>query len=99
MGRKAVGPVCCVMHIREPSYNYRKEKGFAPKFLGCATAPCKPLNVLYKWVSQFKKHSSAYPVKKTKPIMSALIRPLGCDKVLYKNPMLLLLLLKTLFKP
>ena len=28
MGRKAVGPVCCVTHIKE--LTYRKEKGFTP---------------------------------------------------------------------
>ncbi len=32
MGRKAVGPVCCVTHVKEPSA-HRKEKGFAPVFL------------------------------------------------------------------
>ncbi len=45
MGRKAVGLVCCVMHVKEPSYTYRKEKGFAPVFLAvaaeCVAAPCK----------------------------------------------------------
>ncbi len=45
MGRKAVGLVCCVMHVEEPSYTYRKEKGFAPVILAvaaeCAAAPCK----------------------------------------------------------
>ncbi len=30
---KAVGPVCCVMHQKEPSDTYHKEKGFAPVFL------------------------------------------------------------------
>ncbi len=33
MGRKAVGPVRCVMHVKEPSNTIRKEKGFAPVFL------------------------------------------------------------------
>ena len=27
MGRKAVGPVCCVMHVKEPSTLIVKEKG------------------------------------------------------------------------
>ena len=49
MGRKAVGPVCCVMHIKETQCTYQKEKGFAPVFLVwlaayCAIAPCKPLH-------------------------------------------------------
>ena len=33
MGRKAVGPVCCVMHIKEPRMLIVKEKGLAPLFL------------------------------------------------------------------
>ena len=30
MGRKAVGPVCCVMHVKEPRTLIVKEKGLAP---------------------------------------------------------------------
>ena len=33
MGRKAVGPVCCVRHINEPRTLIVKEKGLAPMFL------------------------------------------------------------------
>ena len=34
MGRKAVSPVCCVMHIKEPRTLFVKEKGgLAPVFL------------------------------------------------------------------
>ena len=33
MGRKAVGPVFCVMHVKEPRTLIVKEKGFAPVFL------------------------------------------------------------------
>ena len=35
MGRtcKAVGPVCCVMHVKEPRTLIVKEKGLAPMFL------------------------------------------------------------------
>ena len=33
MGRKAVGTVCCVMHVKEPSTLIVKEKGLAPVFL------------------------------------------------------------------
>ena len=51
MGRKAVAPMCCVTHVKEPSALtlYRKEKGFAPVFTAglaayCATAPCKLLH-------------------------------------------------------
>ena len=32
MGRKAVGPVCCVMHVKEPRTLIVKEKGLAPVF-------------------------------------------------------------------
>ena len=47
IGRKAVGPVCCVTHVKEPCACYRKEKGAASVFLAvaaeCAVAPCKLL--------------------------------------------------------
>ena len=33
MGRKAVGPVCCVMHVKERRTLIVKEKGLAPVFL------------------------------------------------------------------
>ena len=33
MGREAVGPVCCVMHVKEPRTLIVKEKGLAPVFL------------------------------------------------------------------
>ena len=33
MGRKAVGPVCCVMHVKEPTTLIVKEKGLAPVFV------------------------------------------------------------------
>ena len=33
MGRKAVGPVCCVMHVKEPRTLIVKEKGACPVFL------------------------------------------------------------------
>ena len=33
MGRNAVGPVCCVMHVKEPRTLIVKEKGLAPVFL------------------------------------------------------------------
>ena len=33
MERKAVGPVCCVMHVKEPRTLIVKEKGLAPVFL------------------------------------------------------------------
>ena len=36
MGRKAVGPVCCVMHVNEPRILIVKEKGACPGVSGCA---------------------------------------------------------------
>ena len=33
MGRKAVGPMCCVMHVKEPRTLIVKEKGLASVFL------------------------------------------------------------------
>ena len=49
MGCKAVGPVCCVMHVKEPSALIVKRRGSPRCFLvwlaaDCATAPCKPLH-------------------------------------------------------
>ena len=31
--RKAIGPVCCVMHVKEPRALIVKDKGLAPVFL------------------------------------------------------------------
>ena len=36
MGRKAVGPVCCVMHVKEPRTLIVKEKGACPGVSGFA---------------------------------------------------------------
>ena len=36
MGRKAVGPVCCVMYIKEPRTLIVKEKGACPSVSGFA---------------------------------------------------------------
>ena len=36
MGRKAVGPVCCVMHVKEPRDTYRKREGACPGVSGMA---------------------------------------------------------------
>ena len=33
MGRKDVGPMCCVMHVKEPRTLIVKEQGLAPVFL------------------------------------------------------------------
>ena len=33
MGRKAVGPVCCIMHVKKPRILIVKKKGLAPVFL------------------------------------------------------------------
>ena len=56
MGRKAVGPMCLVMHVKEPSALIKKEKGFAPVFLAmaaeCAVAPCQTVKRCYITGSQ-----------------------------------------------
>ena len=45
MGRKAVGPRCCVMHVKEPV----KEKGLAPVFLdSCLEHPAGWICARYK---------------------------------------------------
>ena len=36
MGRKAVGPVCCVMHVKEPRDTYRERGGACPGVSGFA---------------------------------------------------------------
>ena len=45
MGRKAVGPVCCVMHVKEPRTLIVKEKGLATGVSGFA--PWAPSRVRY----------------------------------------------------
>ena len=55
VGRKAVGPVCCVMHVKEPRTLIVKEKGLAPVFLdsrlehptGWICARCKSYHYYY----------------------------------------------------
>ena len=52
MGRKDVGPMCCVMHVKEPRTLIVKEKGLAPLFLdSCLKHPagwiCAHSNLLY----------------------------------------------------
>ena len=36
MGRKAVGPVCCVMHVKEPRITYHEREGACPGVSGFA---------------------------------------------------------------
>ena len=49
MGRKAVGPVCCVMHVNEPRTLIVKEKGLAPVFLdSCLEHPAGWICARYK---------------------------------------------------
>ena len=49
MGRKAVGPVCCVMHVKEPRTLIVKEKGLAPVFLdSCLEHPAGWICTRYK---------------------------------------------------
>ena len=67
MGRKAVGLVCCVMHVKEPRTLIVKEKGLAPVFLDsrlehpagwiCARYKSSVLSLLllYFWVNNKNK--------------------------------------------
>ena len=49
MGRKAVGPVCCVMHVQKTRTLTMKEKGLAPVFLdSCLEHPAGWICVRYK---------------------------------------------------
>ena len=49
MGRKAVGPVCCVMHVKEPRTLIVKAKGLAPVFLdSCLEHPAGWIFARYK---------------------------------------------------
>ena len=60
MGRKAVGAVCCVMHVKEPRTFIVKEKGLVPVFLDsrlehptgwiCARYKSSVLNLLYYYI-------------------------------------------------
>ena len=61
MERKAVGPVCCVMHVKEPRTLIVKEKGLAPVFLGgyvCATNLLSNLLVNFSLFIQIYHKSS-----------------------------------------
>ena len=49
MGRKAVGPVCCVMHVKEPRTLIVKEKGLAPVFLEWQLNAPKALSVCLEY--------------------------------------------------
>ena len=54
MGRKAVGPMCCVTHVKEPSALIEKEKGLAPVFLTVNLVYLvNPYKVLNNKVSEF----------------------------------------------
>ena len=57
MGRKAVGPVRCVMHVKDPSNTYRSEKAFTQVFWQwLLNAPNNTLLTLKRcrnWVSKF----------------------------------------------
>ena len=69
MGRKAVGPVCCVMHVKEPTALIVKEKGLAPVFLDsrlehpagwiCARYKSSVLLLLSIWPGQRPNMSSS----------------------------------------
>ena len=49
MGRKAVGPVCCAMHVKEPRTLIVKEKGLARVFLdSCLEHPAGWICAHYK---------------------------------------------------
>ena len=41
MGRKGVGPVCCVMHVKETQDTYRKREGACPGVSGMAAKCAK----------------------------------------------------------
>ena len=49
MGRKAVGSVCCVMHVKEPRTLIVKEKGLAPVFLEWQLNAPKALSVCLEY--------------------------------------------------
>ena len=49
-GRKAIGPMCCVTHVKEPSALIEKRRGFAPVFLAGLAAYCATHLVNYYMV-------------------------------------------------
>ena len=74
MGCKAVGPVCCVMHVKEPRTLIVKEKRLAPVILdSCLEHPAGWICVRYKssvllllnWRGQCRRSSSK--VKRAMP--------------------------------
>ena len=48
--RKAVGSVCCVMHVKEPRTLIVKEKGLAPVFLDWLQMCQKALQVCLEYI-------------------------------------------------
>ena len=90
VGRKAVGPMCCVTHVKDPSALAQKGRGsprcswlwllYAPEHL---LNPCK---VLHNWVSEFI--TSITYLSESVYILSALSTLLVC--ALYKTSILLL---------
>ena len=60
MGRKAVGPVCCVMHVKEPSaLNIAKEKGVRPSVAGLIdSAPQHLVNHYMVLCERSRSHNS-----------------------------------------
>ena len=75
MGCKTVGPVCCIMLVKEPIALIEKRRGLPPCSWFdwqniCATAPCKPLHivglhVLKEKVSYIKNVAPQYFLENT----------------------------------
>ena len=95
MGRKTLGPVCCVMHTKELSALNVMRRG-SPRcscLIGSTLRHSTLLTIgaVKKYVSYFKNSSSTYLAVQNTECFD---RPVGvlCDKVLEKNLLLLSLL-------
>ena len=51
MGRKVVGPMGCVTHVKKKPVHLSKREGFAPVFLAVAAIQYALNKVLNNWVS------------------------------------------------
>ncbi len=94
---KAIGPVCCVMRVKEPSTILVKRRGSPRYLLVWLAADCTRKHLVNHYIMLckymgliFRTYSSKYIVEKTKACFEA---PSGVIKSLYKNCVLLLLLL------
>ena len=96
MGRKSIGPLCCVTHVKEPSALYWKEKGFALQCSWFDMQHIVPQHLVNHYMVRFRIIGlillSVAPHTYTKPCRTkywVLWYALCRDKALFKNLVLL----------